>query len=161
MKNLRDINFYKYEVNNMHEEITALFSIDWRTFVFAVCTIFSAWMAASKVIDFFTEKIGIETKLSLRRKKMEKSISEIDEIKDTINELKELMTKHIEKDKERTIVSLRSNIWQMHGEFMKQGFVTKDGLEVFSEACKLYENDGGNGVVKQKIEPEVMRLPVK
>ena len=45
--------------------------------------------------------------------------------------------------------------------FMKQGFVTKDGLEVFSEACKLYENDGGNGVVKQKIEPEVMRLPVK
>jgi hypothetical protein len=145
----------------MHEEITALFSIDWRTFVFAVCTIFSAWMAASKVIDFFTEKIGIETKLSLRRKKMEKSISEIDEIKDAINELKELMTKHIEKDKERTIVSLRSNIWQMHGEFMKQGFVTKDGLEVFSEACKLYENDGGNGVVKQKIEPEVMRLPVK
>ncbi len=44
---------------------------------------------------------------------------------------------------------------------MKQGFVTKDCLEVFSEACKLYENDGGNGVVKQKIEPEVMRLPVK
>ena len=83
----------------MHEEITALFSIDWRTFVFAVCAIFSAWMAASKVIDFLTEKIGIETKLSLRRKKMEKSISEIDEIKDSINELKELMTKHIEKDK--------------------------------------------------------------
>ena len=53
----------------MHEEITALFSIDWRTFVFAVCAIFSAWMAASKVIDFFTEKIGIETKLSLRRKR--------------------------------------------------------------------------------------------
>ena len=46
----------------MNEEITALFSIDWNTFVFAVCAIFSAWMAASKVIDFLTEKIGIETK---------------------------------------------------------------------------------------------------
>lgn len=145
----------------MMKDIAALFSIDWKTFIFAICVILSVWMAACKVIDFLTEKIGIETKLSLRRKKMEKSISEIEEIKESINELKELMTKHIKKDKERTVVSLRSNIWQMHGEFMKQGFVTKDGLEVFSEACKLYENDGGNGVVKQKIEPEVMRLPVK
>lgn len=145
----------------MNEEITTLLHIDWNTFIFAVCAIFSAWMAASKVIDFLTEKIGIETKVSLRRKKMEKSISEINEIKESVNEVKELMTRHIEKDKERTVVTLRSNIWQMHGEFMKQGFVTKDGLEVFSEACKLYENDGGNGVVKQKIEPEVMRLPVK
>ena len=145
----------------MNEEITALLHIDWNTFIFAVCAIFSAWMAASKVIDFLTEKLGIETIVSLRRKKMEKSISEINEIKESVNEVKELMTRHIEKDKERTVVTLRSNIWQMHGEFMKQGFVTKDGLEVFSEACKLYENDGGNGVVKQKIEPEVMRLPVK
>ncbi|WP_418747342.1 hypothetical protein [Frisingicoccus sp.] len=145
----------------MNEEIAALFHIDWNTFIFAVCAILSAWMAVSKAIDFLIEKTGIETKMSLRRKKMEKSISEINEIKESVNEVKELMTRHIEKDKERTVVTLRSNIWQMHGEFMKQGFVTKDGLEVFSEACKLYENDGGNGVVKQKIEPEVMRLPVK
>ena len=94
-------------------------------------------MYKRQVIDFLTEKIGIETKVSLRRKKMEKSISEINEIKESVNEVKELMTRHIEKDKERTVVTLRSNIWQMHGEFMKQGFVTKDGLEVFSEACTV------------------------
>ena len=77
----------------MNEEITALLHIDWNTFIFAVCAIFSAWMAASKVIDFLTEKIGIETKVSLRRKKMEKSISEINEIKESVNEVKELMTR--------------------------------------------------------------------
>ena len=78
-----------------------------------------------------------------------------------MKQLKEMMEIHIEKDKARTVVSLRSTIWQMHRDFMKQGYVTKDGLEVFSEVCKLYQNDGGNGVVQQKIEPEVMELPVK
>lgn len=49
----------------------------------------------------------------------------------------------------------------MHRDFMKQGYVTKDGLEVFSEVCKLYQNDGGKASFSKKIEPEVMELPVK
>ena len=141
--------------------MTALLNIDLKTFILTLCALMTAWMGLSKILDFMIEKIGIETKASLRRKKVDASLKEIVEMQSSMKQLNEMMEIHIEKDKARTVVSLRSTIWQMHRDFMKQGYVTKDGLEVFSEVCKLYQNDGGNGVVQQKIEPEVMELPVK
>ena len=141
--------------------MTALLNIDLKTFILTLCALMTAWMGLSKILDFMIEKIGIETKASLRRKKVDASLKEIVEMQSSMKQLKEMMEIHIEKDKAHTVVSLRSTIWQMHRDFMKQGYVTKDGLEVFSEVCKLYQNDGGNGVVQQKIEPEVMELPVK
>ena len=140
----------------MNESMTALLNIDLKTFILTLCALMTAWMGLSKILDFMIEKIGIETKASLRRKKVDASLKEIVEMQSSMKQLKEMMEIHIEKDKARTVVSLRSTIWQMHRDFM-----TKDGLEVFSEVCKLYQNDGGNGVVQQKIEPEVMELPVK
>lgn len=145
----------------MNESMTALLNIDLKTFILTLCALMTAWMGLSKILDFMIEKIGIETKASLRRKKVDASLKEIVEMQSSMKQLNEMMEIHIEKDKARTVVSLRSTIWQMHRDFMKQGYVTKDGLEVFSEVCKLYQNDGGNGVVQQKIEPEVMELPVK
>ena len=145
----------------MNESMTALLNIDLKTFILTLCALMTAWMGLSKILDFMIEKIGIETKASLRRKKVDASLKEIVEMQSSMKQLKEMMEIHIEKDKARTVVSLRSTIWQMHRDFMKQGYVTKDGLEVFSDVCKLYQNDGGNGVVQQKIEPEVMELPVK
>ena len=145
----------------MNESMTALLNIDLKTFILTLCALMTAWMGLSKILDFMIEKIGIETKASLRRKKVDASLKEIVEMQSSMKQLKEMMEIHIEKDKAHTVVSLRSTIWQMHRDFMKQGYVTKDGLEVFSEVCKLYQNDGGNGVVQQKIEPVVMELPVK
>lgn len=145
----------------MNESITALLNSNLEAFILTLCALATVWMGLSKLLDFIIDTLGIETKASLRRKKMDASIKEMKEMQNTIHELKQMMEVHIEKDKTRTVVSLRSTIWRMHGDFMKQGYVTKDGLEVFSEACKLYKNDGGNGVVQQKIEPEVMELPVK
>ncbi len=147
--------------NSLNESITALLNSNLEAFILTLCALATVWMGLSKLLDFIIDTLGIETKASLRRKKVDASIKEMKEMQNTIHELKQMMEVHIEKDKTRTVVSLRSTIWRMHGDFMKQGYVTKDGLEVFSEACKLYKNDGGNGVVQQKIEPEVMELPVK
>ena len=54
----------------MNESMTALLNIDLKTFILTLCALMTAWMGLSKILDFMIEKIGIETKASLRRKKL-------------------------------------------------------------------------------------------
>ena len=49
----------------------------------------------------------------------------------------------------------------IYNEYKTQGYTTQAGLEVFIESCDLYERDGGNGVVANKLKPEVLELPIK
>ena len=78
-----------------------------------------------------------------------------------IQTMQESQAKYEERDRERSIVVLRSSIWGLYNEFMSQGYTTQAGLEVFIETCDLYERDGGNGVVANKLKPEVLELPIK
>ena len=87
-----------------------------------------------------------------------------DEIKKTLEVIQSMQgsqAKYEERDRERSIVVLRSSIWGLYNEFMSQGYTTQAGLEVFIETCDLYERDGGNGVVANKLKPEVLELPIK
>ena len=97
----------------MNESMTALLNIDLKTFILTLCALMTAWMGLSKILDFMIEKIGIETKASLRRKKVDASLKEIAEMQSSMKQLKEMMEIHIEKDKARTVVSQQSP--QRHG----------------------------------------------
>lgn len=93
-----------------------------------------------------------------------KSNQAFDEIKKTLEIMESMRASqkdYEEKDKERTIVTLRSTIWNLYNEFKRQGFTTQSGLEVFMETCQLYEIEGGNGIVADKLKPEVLELPIK
>ena len=90
-----------------------------------------------------------------------KAFLEIKKTLETIQIMQESQAKYEERDRERSIVVLRSSIWNLYNEFVTQGYTTQAGLEVFIETCDLYERDGGNGVVANKLKPEVLELPIK
>lgn len=122
--------------------------------------------------DFFNDQLKYKQQSQELRDKLEqrydvainRSNQAFDEIKKTlevIQSMQESQAKYEERDRERSIVVLRSSIWGLYNEFMSQGYTTQAGLEVFIETCDLYERDGGNGVVANKLKPEVLELPIK
>lgn len=122
--------------------------------------------------DFFNDQLKYKQQSQELRDKLEqrydvainRSNQAFDEIKKTlevIQAMQESQAKYEERDRERSIVVLRSSIWGLYNEFMSQGYTTQAGLEVFIETCDLYERDGGNGVVANKLKPEVLELPIK
>lgn len=122
--------------------------------------------------DFFNDQLKYKQQSQELRDKLDqkydvainRSNQAFDEIKKTlevIQSMQESQAKYEERDRERSIVVLRSSIWGLYNEFMSQGYTTQAGLEVFIETCDLYERDGGNGVVANKLKPEVLELPIK
>lgn len=122
--------------------------------------------------DFFNDQLKYKQQSQELRDKLEqrydvainRSNQAFDEIKKTlevIQSMQESQAKYEERDRERSTVVLRSSIWGLYNEFMSQGYTTQAGLEVFIETCDLYERDGGNGVVANKLKPEVLELPIK
>lgn len=122
--------------------------------------------------DFYNSQLKYKQQSQDLRDKLEdkydiaidKSNQALEEIKKTLELMKsmqESQAKYEERDRERSIVVLRSSIWGLYNEFMSQGYTTQAGLEVFIESCDLYERDGGNGVVANKLKPEVLELPIK
>lgn len=103
----------------------------------------------------------LENKYDIAIEKSNQAFDEIKRTLETIQAMQESQAKYEERDRERSIVVLRSSIWGLYNEFMSQGYTTQAGLEVFIETCNLYERDGGNGVVANKLKPEVLELPIK
>ena len=64
-------------------------------------------------------------------------------------------------DNKKTISTLRLSLWQMHKDFVEQGYVTPDGLKTFTELGKVYEEAGGDDIYHEKLEPEVLGLEIR
>lgn len=103
----------------------------------------------------------LEEKYDVAISRSNQAFDEIKRTLETIQAMQESQAKYEERDRERSIVVLRSSIWGLYNEFITQGYTTQAGLEVFIETCDLYERDGGNGVVANKLKPEVLELPIK
>lgn len=82
-------------------------------------------------------------------------------LKDDVHKLTELFEKYMEKDNERTVVTLRASLWRLHGEFVKQNFVTPASLKIFMEMGKIYEAAGGDDIYHEKLKPEVEALEIR
>lgn len=105
-----------------------------------------------KRLDTLEEQMKINVQASIRHdEKLQKSIENLTAV----------LEKHVITDDERTVAMLRSTIWRMHSEFMTKGYVTKDGLKTFKECVNVYRSAGGNDIVHDKLEPEVLDLEVK
>lgn len=92
---------------------------------------------------------------------VKQSIRHDNEIKERLEEIEILLSKHIESDNRKTIATLRSTLWRMHRDFVDQGHVTKDGLMTFKEVGKVYEEAGGDDIYHEKLEPEIMALDIR
>ena len=82
-------------------------------------------------------------------------------LQDDVHKFIDLFQEYMDKDNKRTIVTLRASLWRLHGEFVKQGFVTPDSLKTFMEMGKFYEAAGGNDIFHEKLKPEVEALEIR
>ena len=82
-------------------------------------------------------------------------------LKDDVHKLTELFEMYMKKDDERTVVTLRASLWRLHGEFVKQNFVTPASLKIFMEMGKIYEAAGGDDIYHEKLKPEVEALEIR
>lgn len=112
-----------------------------------------------EIIKNITEKI--DTFEKNRLKDLELSTKNDEEIKKMLDSTIRLLEGHIKTDNERTIVTLRSTLYDMHTRFIANGYVTNEGLKTFLECGNAYEEAGGNDIYHDKLKPEILNLPIK
>ena len=111
------------------------------------------------VID--TDKEDLEKRLSEAEKKIVQLESADNEILNTIKDFRDTFNTEYGLCRSYIIANGRTQLYNMHREFTKQGYVDKEGLSTFIELGKIYEKSGGNDVYHEKLYPEVTSLPVK
>ena len=102
----------------------------------------------------------LDERINNLEKHDKRQYEQIDEISKGMIDIQETLATMKKENDERTITSFRTELYHMHGVFMKQGYVTREGLETFSSMADIYIACGGNHVCKSKLIPEVMNLPI-
>lgn len=153
-------------------ELKELLSYDWPSIVIFLGLIIISFDKFAGIFCKWFPNTKLETRSMKEKREMALSIErqqqQIDLLSsyesDTHNDVKEikLMLKdHIAMDNDRTISSFRSTLYRLHMEFTKQGYVTREGLKTFKELGKCYVAAGGDDIYHDKLEPEVIALPIK
>ena len=116
---------------------------------------------------YYRKRKGLEDKDSIIQNTLKQHQTEIDMLRQyeaethtDVKEIKVLLESHIDRDNERTISSFRSTLYRLHMDFTKQKYVTPEGLKTFKEIGKVYVEAGGDDIYHDKLEPEVLRLPI-
>ena len=154
------------------EEIKELLAYDWPDVILILFLLIISFDKLAGIIFKWFPRLGLETR-SMREKaeikeNIEKQQLKIEQLSiyesDTHNDVKDIkamLQNHIIMDNERTISSFRSTLYRLHMEFTKQGYVTPEGLKTFKEVGKCYVAAGGDDIFHDKLEPEVLALPIR
>ena len=154
------------------DEIKALMNLDFPTVILGVFIII---LGLDKIIFLFGKikktlkiKFGFEEDketLDKRIATLEKhdnwQYKEITKISQGIDDIKSSLAQKEIKDKAKTVATLRSQLYDLHSKFVKQGYIDKSGLKTFTELGSIYESAGGNDIYHDKLKPEVLSLPIK
>ncbi len=122
--------------------------------------------------DWFCKRFGIETKASKEQKdlvettrkqqeQIDRLIAYSDQTHEDVKQIRIMLGTHIEEDKGNFVASARSTLYRLHEEYMGQKYVTPEQLRVFKDLTSRYTKSGGNDIVHDKLEPEVMALPIR
>ena len=153
-------------------EISQVAEINW---TFFLITFFAIAFASKEIIEicsYFKKKFRIKTGKDEDKITLEKRIetlekhdnwqyNEISKISRGIDDIKEQLKEHDQKDNIKTVATLRNQLYELHSKFINQGYVDRSGLKTFLELGKIYEDAGGDDIYHEKLKPEVMKLPTK
>ena len=125
-----------------------------------------------EIISYFKKKFRIKTGSEEDKETLEERISTLEEhdkwqseeiakISDNVLAIKNQLDNHEKENNERIIVQYSATLYDLHDKFIKQGYVTRAGMETFERMAYTYIGCGGNHLIKQKIIPEVLALPIK
>lgn len=98
------------------------------------------------------------TKLESHDKYQFNKLNEVcDEVKKLIN-----MVQQVQDTQARAIVdTYRGTIFRIYHDVTRQGYINQTELDRFISLVEQYKKAGGNGIVDEKVYPEVMKLPIK
>ena len=87
--------------------------------------------------------------------------SKLNEVAD---EMKKLigMVQQVQDTQAQTIIdTYRGTIFRIYHDVTRQGYINQTELDRFISLVEQYKKAGGNGIVDEKVYPEVMKLPIK
>lgn len=153
-------------------EAQALAKIDYLTLLLWVFVILSFVKICLSLYDYYKkrwriktgkelDKETVETRLTTLEKHDNWQYQEIQKISKGIDDIKDNLVKREQKDKAKTVATLRGQLYGLHEKFVTKGYIDKSGLKTFIELGKIYESAGGDDIYHDKLYPEVMSLPIK
>ena len=153
-----------------------LLNADFRQLIIAIVGIMVAMVVIKKFWEEFLNIFNIETPAKKKEKERKEELNQIkcqldylkqqqEEIKaksessdkrmeEKIDKIEDLMNSHI-------IATMRSTLWRIYSESMRQGYISREGLKTFTECGKVYEKSGGDDIYHEKLHPEIMNLEVR
>ena len=154
------------------DEIEALFNLPYPTiimgvfiFILGIDKIVYLFLKIKKILrikfGFEEDRKTIEDRITILEKHDNWQYNEISKISKGIDEIKSSLAQKEIKDKAKTVATLRSQLYDLHSKFVKQGYIDKSGLKTFTELGSIYESAGGNDIYHDKLKPEVLSLPIK
>ena len=154
------------------DEIEALFNLPYPTiimgvfiFILGIDKIVYLFLKIKKILrikfGFEEDKKTIDDRITILEKHDNWQYNEISKISKGIDEIKSSLAQKEIKDKAKTVATLRSQLYDLHSKFVKQGYIDKSGLKTFTELGCIYESAGGNDIYHDKLKPEVLSLPIK
>lgn len=81
-------------------------------------------------------------------------------VKENHTDIHNQLTELNKNNKEIAVASLRDTINRIHRFAMSKGCISHQDLLTFTEAVRIYRESGGDGMVDEKLYPEVMSLPI-
>ena len=154
------------------DNIENLTRIDYSTVFLGIFILLFAIKEFIELFSYFKKRFRIKTGVDTEKETIEGRISklethdkwqynEISKISKGIDEIKSSLAQKEIKDKAKTVATLRSQLYDLHSKFVKQGYIDKSGLKTFTELGSIYESAGGNDIYHDKLKPEVLLLPIK
>lgn len=154
------------------EYLEAVFKIN---YISVILAIFLLLFAIKEVLDLYyyfknkgriktgaeQDKEAIENRISTLERHDDWQYKEIAKISRGVDDIKKRLDFAEEETRKRIIVQFGAEIYNLHGKFIAQGYVTRAGLETFNLLSDIYLKSGGNHSIKGKIIPEVMELEIK
>lgn len=152
--------------------IKNLTQIDYVLIIMGIFAILFGAKEIIEIISYFKNKFRIKTGIDQDKETLEDRIStlekhdnwqykEITKISKGIDEIKDSLSNKEIKDKAKTVATLRTQLYDLHGKFVERGYIDKSGLKTFLELGTIYEDAGGDDIYHDKLKPEVIALPIK
>lgn len=154
------------------EAIEQLTKINYISFIILFFAILFGIKEIIEIFNYFKKKFRLKTGIDEDRETLENRIKtlenhdewqykEISKISKGIDDIKDRLDLSEKENNHRIIVQYGAELYNLHDKFMSQGYVTKAGIETFQLMSDTYLDCGGNHLIRGKIIPEVLALPIK
>lgn len=151
--------------------VNTLPNIDFTTVFLGLFSILFTVKEIIEIFCYFKKKWRIKTGIDQDKETLESRINtlekhdnwqykEISKMSNGIDDIKCQLTEKERADKERTVATLRNQLYGLHTKFSEKGYVDNSGLKTFTELGKIYEAAGGDDIYHEKLKPEVLALPI-